>query len=174
MRLNTRDFHLTLPLCYTAGNLQGIYEWMSLKDKLTITSQSLRPESRLALFRRAPGKNDPSDPGDRALPARRLIWTLRVALESHRGNSHLRVRLLFPYLAIDEVEDIVHHILLRHGTHCCCDQQRVQNQADGPNCYLIHPVLRAHSGERSTTDLLQGDTKCLVKTRDGPQGALLL
>src|SRR5260370_935039 len=44
MRLNTRDFHLTLPLCYTAGNLQGIYEWMSLfrgREALMSASSSL-------------------------------------------------------------------------------------------------------------------------------------
>ncbi len=29
MRLNSRDFPLSLPLCYTAGNLRGSYEWMS-------------------------------------------------------------------------------------------------------------------------------------------------
>src|SRR2546421_12979420 len=29
MQLTIRDFHPRLPLCYAAGNLRGIYEWMS-------------------------------------------------------------------------------------------------------------------------------------------------
>ena len=74
----------------------------------------------------------------------------------------MSLRLLLPHLPINRVEHLIHDILLRGRSDCRCDEQRMQDQADSPDCYLIHPVLRSYLHQHSSLHLLQGDTECFV------------
>ena len=61
----------------------------------------------------------------------------------------MSVRLLLSYLPINRVEHLIHEILLCGRSYCRSDEERMQDQADSPDCDLIHPVLRSYLHQRA-------------------------
>jgi hypothetical protein len=66
----------------------------------------------------------------------------------------------------------MHHILFRCCSDSSCDQKRVQNQTHCSDSDLICPVLYSHFDERSSLNLLQGNSQCLIEPCEGSKRAL--
>ena len=61
----------------------------------------------------------------------------------------------------------MYHIALLDRSYCRCDEERIQEQADGSYCYLVYPVRRSYLHYCFSARMLKRDPKGLIKTRDG-------